>query len=59
MNIKEEWQEFQLMLLKMIPKQYHKVIFHKLFPYFVFGYPIIFLLFFLLLFNFLHFQWRW
>ena len=54
MSIKEEWKEFLLMLIKIIPERYHKVLLHKQFPYFVFGCPIIFLLFFLLL----SFAWR-
>jgi hypothetical protein len=48
MKLREEWAEFELMLKKITPKRCHKVISHKFFPYFVFGYPVIFVLFCLL-----------
>lgn len=43
MNIKQEWNEFEMIVKKVMPAKYHDLVDHKLFSYFVFGYPIVFL----------------
>ena len=44
MNIREEWKEFEIIVKRIVPGTYRNLIDHKLFPYFVFGYPVVFLL---------------
>jgi len=44
MRIKEEWKEFEIIVKTVIPRRYHNLIDHKLFPYFIFGYPVVFFL---------------
>ena len=42
MKIQEEWKEFGIVVKKVVPARYHDLLDHRLFPYFVFGYPIVF-----------------
>ena len=52
MNIKQEWEEFEIIVKRVLPAKYRNLVDHKLFPYFIFGYPVVF---FLCLFAAYHF----